>query len=94
MPSKRIVLKPRFEAAYHKLARHDQSLVDKAIEQFEGFLLSGHAPLGLGLKHLESNTYEFRAGLFLRALYIAAKKEVFFCFLGNHDEVRRFLKNQ
>ena len=94
MSVKKIVLKPRFEAAYLKHSRHDQDLIDRALEQFGGYLVSGHAPSGLGLKHLAAGTYEFRAGLYLRILYIHAKNEVFICFLGSHDEVRKFLKNQ
>ena len=93
MFAKKIVLKARFEAAYLKHARADQELVDRAIEQFEGYLASGRAVPGLGLKHLGANTYKFRAGLHLRILFISSKNEALVCFLGSHDEVRKFLKN-
>ncbi|HSP66961.1 MAG TPA: hypothetical protein VLN48_04495 [Bryobacteraceae bacterium] len=49
---------------------------------------------GLGLRKLHPDGYwEVRAGLSLRALFRLDKGEAVFVFLGNHDEVKRFLSS-
>jgi hypothetical protein len=49
---------------------------------------------GLGLRKLNpSGIWEARAGLSLRALFRLEKDEVTFVFLGNHDDVKRFLSS-
>ncbi len=92
--SRQVVVKVAFDRAYHKLSRSDQQLVDKALKDFERYLYSGQAPVGLGIRHLESKTYEFRVGLGLRAVYVLEEDKVMLSLLGTHDEVRDFLKRQ
>jgi len=49
---------------------------------------------GLGLRKIHSAGYwEARAGLSLRAVFRLDKYEAVFVFLGNHDEVKRFLSS-
>jgi hypothetical protein len=49
---------------------------------------------GLGLRKLHpAGFWEVRAGLSLRAIFRLDKDEAVFVFLGNHDEVKRFLNS-
>lgn len=91
---RQIVTKGGFERAYHKLSETDQDLVDEALKKFQHYLQTNKASVGLGLKHLGGRTYEFRAGLALRVVYVVEKEQVVLSLLGTHDEVRRFLKRQ
>ena len=91
---RQIVTKARFERAYHQLSAADQERVDEALKRFQRYLQTNEAPFGLELKHLGGRTYEFRAGLALRIVYVAEGEEVALSLLGTHDEDRRFLKCQ
>lgn len=91
---RRIIVKRKFEHAYFRFSQTDKQIVDVALKNFECYLKTGHAPTGLGIAHLGSRTYEFRAGLALRIVYIAQNDQIVLALLGSHDEVRRFLKNQ
>lgn len=51
-------------------------------------------PKGLGLKHLAQNKWEIRAGIHERIFFELSSSEVVFIFIGNHDDVRRLLKNE
>ncbi len=50
-------------------------------------------PVGLGLKKLTDSLWEFRINLSLRILFERHKNQVIFVFVGNHNEVRHFIKN-
>ena len=89
-----ILVKEKFLRAYQVLSNEQQHLVDSALKHFESYLKTGIAPMGLGVKHLGSHTYEFRAGLSLRVVYVVEGEKVLLALLGTHDEVRRFLKRQ
>ena len=92
--SRRIVVKPRFGRAYQRLSEADQRLVDAALGRLQHYLDTGEAPVGLGIKRLGRRTYEFRAGLALRVVYVVEGVQVVLALLGSHDEVRRFLRSQ
>jgi len=49
---------------------------------------------GLGLRKIHRAGYwEVRAGLSLRAIFQLDEDESIFVFLGNHDEIKRFLSS-
>jgi len=50
-------------------------------------------PYGFGLKCLKKNLWEIRINLPQRTLFWKFHKEIIFTFVGNHDEVIRFLKH-
>ena len=89
---RRILVKSSFEKAYKRLTDSEKDIVDDALYRFERYLLTGGAGLGLGIKHLASRTYEFRAGLSLRVVYILEEDSVILALLGRHDEIKRYLK--
>ncbi|MBI4563231.1 MAG: hypothetical protein HY716_00870 [Planctomycetes bacterium] len=89
-----LVSTDRFRRAYHKLAEPQQRLVDEALRQLAQVLKSNHTPVGLGLKKLGPGVFEVRAGLALRIVYVQEGSKVALALLGNHDDVRRFLRRQ
>lgn len=91
--SRQIVVKGRFRKAYKRLSEPEQHLVNLALKCFELYLQTQQASPGLGIKHLGRHTYEFRAGLALRIVYILEENQVILALLGTHDEVRRYLKH-
>lgn len=91
---RQIFVKAGFTQAYGKLVESEQRLVDHALQRFERYLQTNEAPVGLGVKHLGARTYEFRAGLSLRIVYVIEEKKIFLSLLGTHDEVRRYLRRQ
>ena len=91
---RQIVAKAAFQRAYHHLREADQQLLDSALQQFQHYLKTGEAPVGLGLKRIGGRTYEFRVSLALRVVYVLEGACVVLSLLGSHDEVRRFLKRQ
>jgi hypothetical protein len=50
-----------------------------------------HEHSGLGLRAF-GRYFEFRAGLGLRVLFLNEKGGLFLCFVGNHEQVRAFIK--
>jgi hypothetical protein len=91
---RQIVAKARFLRAYHRLSEADQGLVDSALKHFQHYLQTGQAPVGLGIKHVGARTYELRVNLALRIVYVIEGNSAALYLLGNHDEVRRFLRRQ
>lgn len=89
-----IVLTKRFTRSYQRLATHERSLVEDSLQQLRGYLQTGHAPVGLGVKRLWRKTYECRAGLALRIVYVIEGTTAYLALLGRHDDVQRFLRNQ
>ncbi len=89
-----LVSTARFRRAYSRLQTAEQALVDHTLQQLGAYFETGHAPVGLGMKKLGVGIFEVRAGLALRIVYVQEGQTVVLALLGDHDEVRRFLKRQ
>ncbi len=89
-----IVSTERFKRAYRRLNSLDQQIVDGAVFRLDRYLETRQASVGLGVKKLAPGIFEVRIGLSLRIVYVQEGLKVFLALLGNHDEVRRFLKQQ
>ena len=89
--------KASFEKKYRRLSGQDQTLVLKTVEAIQLSMQKGVSAHGLGLKKLfsdpEGGVYEARAGLSLRILWLKKNDLVVFAFIGDHSEVRKYLKN-
>jgi hypothetical protein len=90
--------KARFEKAFRRLASSDQQRTLEAVEQVERFFATRQAPEGLGLKKLfvvESlgAVCEARVTLAIRVLFSVQPDLLTFLMVGDHDEVRRFIKS-
>ena len=78
-----------------KLPVEDCRAVNEALVSMLDALGSPHAHRGAGIRKLGLDLFECRAGLRLRLLFQpdSIKRELVFFEVGNHDEIRRALKN-
>ena len=83
---------PSFERSAKKLSLIDKRHLAESLEQFNAFVVSGDVPLGLGLKKINHDKYEFRAGLRLRVIVMAEGNTYYLVLVGSHDDVKRYLR--
>ena len=89
---KRLAVSRQFQKQLRKLPANDQRKAATALKQLLGALQSGHRPPGLGFKKINGDKYELRVDLRLR-IVMQADADTLVCHLvGNHDEVRRYLR--
>ncbi len=67
--------------------------IGKIIQKVQESFGQPHLHSGLGLRKLVKNYYEVRIGLKERLIFRDDPEEITFIFLGNHNEVQRFLDN-
>jgi hypothetical protein len=53
-----------------------------------------HMHVGLGIRQLRHGIYEFRVGLSLRAIFVRFGNVIEIQMIGNHDEVRKYLRRR
>ena len=84
----------RFRRQCRAASSQDRAAILKLILDLEIALANPHEHSGLGLRKLHpAGFWEIRAGLSLRAIFRLDKDQAIFVFLGNHDEVKRFLNS-
>jgi hypothetical protein len=71
----------------------EQEIISLTIEKIKDYVETRQASYGLRIKRLSSHIYEGRINIHLRIAYFHQKDEVKLFCLGNHDEIRRCLKN-
>jgi hypothetical protein len=86
-----IYVRPRFERARRKLTLSQQAAVNAAVTRLEAAFGRPHEHSGLGLR-VFGRYFEARAGLRLRVLFLQESGDLFLCFVGNHEQVRAFIK--
>ena len=90
---KRLAYSRRFLKQLERLSVRDQEAVEKAFRIFWDGLQKGAFPKGLGLKKMAIDEYEIRVGLRIR-IGINQDRDLFVAqLLGNHEDIRNFLKN-
>lgn len=89
---RQIVALPSFERTVKKLSSPDKEQLARSLGQFNTFVLTGHAPLGLGFKKANHDKYEFRAGLRLRVVVKAEGDTYYLVLVGSHEQVKRYLR--
>ena len=52
-----------------------------------------HIHSGLGIRKLKGNIFECRAGLANRFGFVDSGEQLVVSFLGNHDELRRWVRD-
>jgi hypothetical protein len=70
-----------------------QEIISLTTEKIKDYLETGQASYGLRIKRLSPKIYEGRINIHLRVAYFHEKDIVKFFCLGNHDDIRRCLKN-
>lgn len=83
---------PSFERAYGKLTPAHQAAVAAAVARLEASFGRPHLHAGIGLRPF-GRYFELRAGQNLRVLFIVESGDFFLATVGNHDQVRAYLKN-
>jgi mRNA-degrading endonuclease YafQ of YafQ-DinJ toxin-antitoxin module len=85
--------KPSFEKTIKKLELIKKEKVKKAIHALVLFFETGKRTEGMGLKKLKRDFWEIRANIHDRILFRLRNDVVEFIISGNHDEIKRYLKN-
>lgn len=90
----RFEFKPAFERSIKSLPLSERTDVkDAALKLIDVLSKERQIRPGLGLKRLTRDFWEARKGIKTRILFRWRGDLVEFVLAGNHDDVRRFLKN-
>ena len=94
---KQFLYKRAFLKAFDSYKESEKELIISADRQIRYFCLNRSAPYGLRIKKLfekgAEKTFEARVTDKIRLLYVESKELVAFAFLGNHEQVRRYIKS-
>jgi hypothetical protein len=92
--SMRFEFKPSFDRSI-KVLNDNEKIEVKKSAIYAVDVLSQERMLckGIGLKHLKDNYWELRRGLRVRILFRWKGGLVEFILAGNHDDIKRYLKN-
>ena len=90
----RFEFQPSFDRCFKKLSPERRQKARVAIEALLAYL-DRKAPLrpGLGLKNFQGNYWEIRMDLHDRMIFELTDRVIFW-LVGNHDEIRRFMKGR
>ncbi len=89
----RFEFKPSFDRSIKQLTLNDKADVKVAASQLIEVLSKDREIYqGLGLKRLKGDFWEVRQGLKVRILFRWDGDLIEFVLAGNHDDVKRFLK--
>jgi len=79
-----------FERALRALSESEFDVVASALGKLPNAF--GHPHARSGVRKLRGQIYEMRAGLDRRIVFRKEPDRLFLLLLGNHDQIRRFLK--
>lgn len=85
--------KNSFKRIFRKLSFQKQEQILEAIQALMDYYESGIKTEGLGLKYLRDEVWEIRSSLKDRILFSLSGDIVTFLIVGNHDDIRRYLRN-
>ena len=83
---------PSFARAFRRLTPTQQAAVNEVLGQLPGAFGRPHRHAGLGLRPF-GRYFECRAGLGLRVLFLVDQGDFFLATVGNHDQIRSYIKN-
>ena len=86
-----ILTRPSYDRAFGKLSPQQQARVAAAVARLEKSFGRPHLHGGIGLRPF-GRYFEFRAGLDLRILFIPFEGDLVLVTVGNHDQIRAFIK--
>ena len=66
----------------------------KAIDALIEFIKIGKKPQGLGLKKVRKDYWEIRLSVKNRIIFEFKSDVINFAFVGDHNEIKRFLKDR
>jgi hypothetical protein len=88
-----ILLAPRFQTSLKHLSEADLNRVEDALAIVPDCFGRPHAYSGVSIRRLKQIVFECRADLNIRLLFRAKSGKLEFFFAGNHDEVRRIVRD-
>jgi len=90
----RCEFKPSFDKSIKALSPKVREQIKAACLAFLDLLeLRAKLPVGIGLKRLDEDFREIRKGLKYRILFRWQKSSIEFILAGDHDSIKKFLKN-
>jgi mRNA-degrading endonuclease RelE of RelBE toxin-antitoxin system len=90
---KEIELDDDFRLKVKALSKEDRSIIGSTISDIQEAFGNPHVHSGIGVRKLRPRLYEARTDLGQRLLFEDREECLFFFKLGNHDEIRKYLKN-
>ncbi len=90
---KKILILSSFERSIKKLTSQERKQLAKSLELLNAYLVSSQAPFGFRFKKINHDKYEFRIDIKLRVIVKMEKDICYLVLVGNHEEVRRYLRN-
>ena len=88
-----IYTRPKFDRALRSLTAKQEAAVSSVIPRLESVFGRPHLHSGIGLRPF-GKYFEIRAGLDLRVLFLPEGGDFHLCFVGNHNQVRAYIRNQ
>lgn len=89
----RFVYKKQFLKQLAAYPRQVRELILEADIQIKEYLENQDAPYGLRIKKIGPKTFEARVTDKIRVVWVRDDDLVSFALAGNHEEVRRFIRN-
>ena len=91
--SLKIEIDPQLLQQLRSFDKDQRRLIGELIEKVRISFGQPHLHGGTGLRALRSGVYECRLNLRQRLVFTLEPGSLYFHFLGNHNEVNRFLKS-
>jgi hypothetical protein len=92
-PSLKIEIDPGLLQQLRELEKGERRSIGELIEKVRGGFGHPHLHGGTGLRALGSGVYECRLNLRQRLIFTLEPGALYFHFIGNHNEVSRFLRS-
>ena len=89
----KVEISPDLLREIRKLSKGKRTRLGAVIESARQSWGRPHEHSGIGIRRLGSDLYECRSGLDQRLVFQSLDGLLYFHFLGNHDEVRCFLRS-
>lgn len=93
MASPGIFLNPRFHAGLERLSHAEIARVEAALQVIPDSFGRPHVHSGISIRRLRKNVFECRVGLKLRLLFRENAGALEFFLVGDHDEVKAWLRH-
>ena len=90
---KKVGILSSFERSAKRLDSLEKEKLEKSLEQLNHFLVTGQSSHGFRFKKIDGEIYEFRVDIRLRVIVKFENGIYYLALLGNHDEIRRYLKD-
>lgn len=89
---KKLFILSSFERSVKSLTAEQKELLGKGLESFNQYLLTGQSSYGFRLKKINHDKYEFRINIRLRIILKKDDDGYYLVLVGDHNEVRRYLR--